>query len=244
LGCSPIKAVRELGLERRETVDIRAVYKLGYLLETPCESCATRHRIEINVTPAKYVAAVDTGGSENATGAVNQQERLEAYIAGFVDGEGCFHVAITRNASTRVGLQLVPEFRVSQDVARVELLKLIQATLSCGLLRENHRQSNDHTFVLVVRRREDLLGRVIPFFERNPLLSAKQREFLIFSAIVRAMAEGEHRSVVGFQRLSTMARSMNGRGRYRRHGGIFLGDTQPPESSETRCQASFAKAGE
>jgi hypothetical protein len=34
LGCSPIKAVRELGSERRETVDI-AVYKSGYLLETP-----------------------------------------------------------------------------------------------------------------------------------------------------------------------------------------------------------------
>ena len=35
MGCSPIKAVRELGLERRETVDIRAVYKFGYMLETP-----------------------------------------------------------------------------------------------------------------------------------------------------------------------------------------------------------------
>src|SRR5579864_4752810 len=35
LGCSPIKAVRELGSERRETVDKCAVYKSGYLLETP-----------------------------------------------------------------------------------------------------------------------------------------------------------------------------------------------------------------
>src|ERR1700756_350006 len=35
LGCSPIKAVRELGLERRETVDSVAVYKSGQMLETP-----------------------------------------------------------------------------------------------------------------------------------------------------------------------------------------------------------------
>src|SRR4051794_27520609 len=35
LGCSPIKVARELGLERRETVDIRAVYKFGQMLETP-----------------------------------------------------------------------------------------------------------------------------------------------------------------------------------------------------------------
>ena len=57
-------------------------------------------------------------GSDNATGAVNQQERLDAYIAGFVDGEGSFHVALQRNPCTTVGYQLVPEFRVSQDACR------------------------------------------------------------------------------------------------------------------------------
>jgi hypothetical protein len=164
---------------------------------------------------------MDTEGSENATGAANQQERLEAYIAGFVDGEGCFHVAIQRNSSTRLGLQLVPEFRVSQDVARVELLKLIQVTLGCGALRENHRSSTDHTFVLVVRRRADLLECILPFFDRNPLLSVKQQEFLTFAAIVRAMECGEHLTVAGFERLSSMARRMNGEGKYRRKGGTL-----------------------
>ena len=26
----------------------------------------------------------------------NQQERLDSYIAGFVDGEGCFHLAVQK----------------------------------------------------------------------------------------------------------------------------------------------------
>jgi LAGLIDADG endonuclease len=175
------------------------------------------------------------GVSENAIGAVDQQERLEAYIAGFVDGEGCFHVAIQRNLSTRVGWQLVPEFRVSQDVIRLGVLELIRTTLGCGHLRENHRSSNDHTYVLVVRRREDLIDRVLPFFERNPLLSAKQREFRTFATIVRAMASGEHQSEQGFGRLAEMAQGMNGGGRYRRRM------RSTPESSETRCQALFAE---
>src|SRR5580700_4844485 len=109
---------------------------------------------------------MDVESSENASGAVNQQERLDAYIAGFVDGEGCFHVAIQRNPSTRSGWQLVPEFRVSQDIARVEVLILIRDRLDCGWLRQNHKFSNDQTYVLVVRRREDLLTKVIPFFDR------------------------------------------------------------------------------
>jgi LAGLIDADG endonuclease len=175
---------------------------------------------------------MDVKSSENVSGAVNQQERLESYIAGFVDGEGCFHVALQRNPCTRVGRQLVPEFRISQDVARAKVLDLAREVLGCGLLRENHRGSNDHTYVLVVRRRQDLLERVIPFFERNPLLSCKQDEFNTFAGIVRAMARGEHLALEGFERLAAEALQMNGGGRYRRRHRA-----QSPESSETICQA-------
>jgi len=175
---------------------------------------------------------MDVESSENVSGAVNQQERLESYIAGFVDGEGCFHVALQRNPCTRVGRQLVPEFRISQDVARAKVLDLAREVLGCGLLREKHRGSNDHTYVLVVRRRQDLLERVIPFFERNPLLSCKQDEFNTFAGIVRAMARGEHLALEGFERLAAEALQMNGGGRYRR-----LHRAQNPESSETICQA-------
>ena len=58
--------------------------------------------------------------------------------------------------------------------------------------------------------------RVIPFFETNPLLSAKQQELEAFVSIVRAMERGEHLSAEGFRCLRQRAVSMNGGGRYRR----------------------------
>ena len=159
---------------------------------------------------------MDAGDSDNVTGAAYQQERLDAYVAGFVDGEGSFHVAIQRNPCTRVGWQLVPEFHVSQDVSRAQILDLVQHRLGCGSIRENHRGSTDHTYVLVIRRRRDLLEKVIPFFERNPLLSCKHEEFVTFAHIVRAMARGEHLVGDGFRTLADRAVRMNGGGRYRR----------------------------
>ncbi len=159
---------------------------------------------------------MDAERSDKASGAANQQERLESYIAGFVDGEGCFHVAIQRNPSTKSGWQIVPEFRISQDESRAKILTLAKVLLGCGALRQNHRGSNDHTYVLVVRRRKDLLERVIPFFERNPLLSSKQEEFTAFATIVKAMERGEHLLTNGFERLAAKALRMNGGGRYRR----------------------------
>ena len=156
-------------------------------------------------------------GSENPCGADNQQERLDAYIAGFVDGEGSFHVAICRNEGTRAGWQLVPEFHVSQNAERREVLDLVARRLDCGRIRENHRTSADTTLVFVVRKREDLLTKVIPFFERQPLLSSKQRDF---ARIVRAMQRGTHLTAVGFSALVDDALSMNGGGRYRRGHGM------------------------
>jgi hypothetical protein len=154
--------------------------------------------------------------SDNATGAVNQQERLDAYIAGYVDGEGSFHVAVQKNPWTRAGWQLVPEFHVSQNPERRQVLDLIQTRLGCGRIRENHRRSSDRSLVFVVRNRSDLLTKVIPFFETQPLLSSKQQDFLAFARIVGAMARGEHLSSEGFRWLREQALSMNGGGRYRR----------------------------
>jgi hypothetical protein len=70
--------------------------------------------------------------------------------------------------------------------------------------------------VLVVRKRRDLLEGVLPFFERNPLVSVKRREFESFARIVRGMARGEHLTDEGFARLYGEACGMNGGGRYRR----------------------------
>ena len=153
--------------------------------------------------------------SDNVFGADNQQERLDAYIAGYVDGEGSFHVAIQRNTCTRLGWQLVPEFHVSQNPERRQVLDLIARRLECGRIRENHRRSMDKTLVFVVRNRNELLTRVIPFFEAQPLLSTKQEDFQTFASIVKAMARGEHLTDEGFHALKAQALTMNGGGRYR-----------------------------
>ncbi|TMM09791.1 MAG: endonuclease [Actinobacteria bacterium] len=165
------------------------------------------------------------------TGADNQQERLDGYIAGFVDGEGSFSVVVNRNPTCKTGYQLVPEFHVSQNGDRAQVLRLIQSRFGgCGYIKPNGRK--DRALVFVVRRREDLLNRVIPFFERQPLLSSKKKDFDKFARIVRAMALGRHRTASGFKELLAEALSMNGNGRFRKvRWSELIGS--PPESSET-----------
>ena len=156
----------------------------------------------------------DVYDSDNVSGADNQQERLDGYIARYVDGEGSFSVSVQRNVSCRVGFQLVPEFHVSQNGDRAQVLEVIRQRLGCGYIKSNSKR--DRALVLVVRNREDLLSRVIPFFERCPLLSTKHAEFERFAKVVRGMALGQHRTRAGFEELLQEALSMNGSGRYRK----------------------------
>ncbi len=165
------------------------------------------------------------------SGADNQQERLDGYISGYVDGEGCFAVAVNRNPTCRSGYQLVPEFHVSQNGDRAQVLDLIRERFGGGgYIKSNG--TKDRALVYVVRRRQDLLRHVIPFFERSPLLSSKHEEFEKFAAIVRSMAFGQHRTFDGFSRLLDEPLSMNGGGRFRsvRWREFISSD---PESSET-----------
>ena len=166
---------------------------------------------------------------DNVKGADNQQERLDGYIAGYVDGEGSFSVTINRNPTSRFKLQLVPELHVSQNGDRREVLDLIQRRLGCGYIKRNGKK--DDVMVFVVRKREDLITRVIPFFERSPLLSSKRKEFETFAKVVRAMAAGDHLGESGFIEILNLGLSMNGNGRFRQVGWRNL--MSHPESPET-----------
>ena len=138
------------------------------------------------------------------------------YIAGFVDGEGSFHIAFQRSDDVRVGWQAIPEFHLSQNASSRDVLEKIQEQLGCGVIKENHRgRKNDHTFVLVVRNRQDLQIKVIPFFDRYPLYTQKKHDFAIFKRIVEMMMHGEHLVADGFSEIVHRAYSMNANG-YRR----------------------------
>lgn len=135
-------------------------------------------------------------------GAENQQERLSCYVSGYVDGEGSFHIGLQRSENVMVGYQLVPEFHVSQNGDRPEVLELILKLLGCGYVKDNHPgNKKDQSMVLVVRNRKDLLTRVIPFFEKYPILSSKAKDFAKFAFVVRQMEKSVHLTSKGLSGL-------------------------------------------
>jgi hypothetical protein len=98
----------------------------------------------------------------------HSREFLSAYISGYVDGEGCFTVSISPRTKLAVGWEVRPSLSVSQNGDRAEVLQLIHGHFGCGSIRPDR---SDKTLKWERHRLEDLLVRVIPHFERYPLLS-------------------------------------------------------------------------
>jgi len=158
--------------------------------------------------------------SDKALSADNQQERSISlnpwYITGFVEGEGTFHVAIYKDLKMKQRLKIIPEFHVNQSYLRAITLKAIKRYFGCGYIKANHKiNKNDTTLVYVVRSIKDLKEKVIPFFEKYPLLSAKKESFEIFVKVVDLVCCGEHLTQRGVRRIIDLAYRMNIGGKYR-----------------------------
>lgn len=160
---------------------------------------------------------------------------LGYYLAGFVDGEGTFSVAIIRHPAQRLGWMINPVFQVYQHQKHREILEMFQEYFGTGKI---YRKSGIHPVLTYsIDSRKTLLERIIPFFERYPLL-VKDKEFHRFREIVQAMERKEHFNVHGFKRIVSLAYEMNQQGKGRKHSKEYIFSTLPEqhESSETICR--------
>ena len=151
--------------------------------------------------------------SKNRMSAVNQQERrkIESWIVGFTDGEGCFSVSFIRNATTKSGWQIFPEFVITQGEKSLEALKIFQKYFECGKIFINKRYDNHNEYLyrFCVRSLDDLTKKIIPFFTRNNLHTAKRNDFLIFAKIIQIMNKKLHYSQTGMRKIALLVGKMN-----------------------------------
>ena len=156
--------------------------------------------------------------SKKVSGADNQQERLKTngWIVGFVDGEGSFIITIFHHPKSRMkyGWQVFPELIVTQRATNLNTLELIKKVLGCGnICRSKEKGEHGHKEPLyryAVRSIKELNERVIPFFEKNRLVSAsKRRDFKKFTQVLRMMKKGKHLKYRGLVRIAKIAETMN-----------------------------------
>ncbi len=135
---------------------------------------------------------------------------ISSYISGYVDGEGCFTVSFSPRRKLRTGWEVRPSFSVSQNADRAEVLAAIRDYFECGGFRPDR---SDKTLKYEVRDLASLLAKVIPHFERYPLMSSKRRDFEKFAIICRMLERRAHLNREGLCEIASLAVTMNSSGK-------------------------------
>lgn len=120
--------------------------------------------------------------------------RYGDWLAGFTDGEGCFHLGFVTSKRFRPSPQATFVIALRRDDQAV--LERIQSYWQVGRLYLSHRTlKNKKHFVTIysVQTAADLANVVVPHFERHPLASKKAGDFLIWKRAVALLASRSRR---------------------------------------------------
>ncbi len=162
-------------------------------------------------------------------------DRIGYYFAGFVDGEGSFHLSFRRRRDYKLPWKVSLCLNVSQKDKVI--LALLKRHLKCGTIR----YKSDDVWMFEVNNLTAIHENVIPFFRRFGFLSAKKkRDFAIFRRMAELMNEDAHLDKPGIVELLELRREMNDGGKRKYTEQEILDAFDAMESSETTRRTSTA----
>jgi LAGLIDADG endonuclease len=156
------------------------------------------------------------------SGADNQQERpfieaipasLGSFLSGFALGEGSFMLVCRKRGDYARGFKISAAFNVSQhDRAPLDLFREV---LGCGTMR----QAGNGGWYWEVNNAPDLTNRIVPFFERFPLVGQKADDFGLWKSALALLTAGSL-SDRDYATVLALRERMNrgGKRRYRMNG--------------------------
>jgi hypothetical protein len=167
------------------------------------------------------------------SGADNQQERpcieaipasLGSFLSGFALGEGSFMIVCRKRGDYRRSFKLSAAFNVSQH-DRVPL-DLFRETLGCGTVR----RGGNNGWYWEVNAVRDLSGRIVPFFDRFPVVGQKADDYRLWRGAVALLASGRLTDHDYHQVLALRERMNRGGKRRYRMDGILRDYTPSPST--------------
>ena len=133
------------------------------------------------------------------------------YIAGFIDGEGCFTIVIAKHKTKKLRLDARLHFQIEVRSDDKEILQDIQETLDCGRIYDLSYERygwNPHV-ELKVSSLSEITGKLIPFLKKYPLRAKKRHSYALFLQAVEIFKKKEHLTMDGIQKLRMIRSNMN-----------------------------------
>lgn len=130
------------------------------------------------------------------------------WLSGFASGEGCFMIGITNSNLSSTGHQIYLTLIITQHIRDELLMKHLINYLGCGRLSRKR-----DVYEYQVSKFSDITDKILPFFEKYPILGEKAKDLSDFSAVADLMKNRIHLTEEGVIKIRKIKEGMNkGRG--------------------------------
>jgi len=132
------------------------------------------------------------------------------WISGFVSGEGNFDAGIRKATlmATPRKERVYLRFRVTQNDRDIKLMELILKWLDAGRIDWDKRKDNN-TVNIVIGDFSDIINKIVPFFDKYPVLGVKHLDYLDWVRIANLIKLGKNKTVEGMEEIKVIEKGMN-----------------------------------
>lgn len=130
------------------------------------------------------------------------------WVSGFVAGDGGFSI-YTRPAKDYVLLEKVDcRFHIAQHSKDIELMKLFIKFFGCSIVNLRSNLSTPRCD-FIVQDVTSLLNKIIPHFDKYPLLNLKQEDYNCFKEAMLMVKLKKHLTKEGLIKIKSLSLEMN-----------------------------------
>jgi hypothetical protein len=136
----------------------------------------------------------------------DQEIKDPQWLAGFTTGEGCFFINIINSTSHSLGFRVQLMFQLTQNSRDEQLMRSFVDYLDCGNV---FVKSNNTAVDFKITKFLDLYDKVIPFFQKYPLIGVKSKDFVDFCKVSELIKNKDHLTAEGLDQIRQIKAGMN-----------------------------------
>ena len=134
----------------------------------------------------------------------NQTIKDPNWLIGFVSGEGCFLVVISKSPTHSIGFKVQIVFKITQHMRDEQLIISFIKYLDCGSVTKKGEALD-----FIVTRLSDITNKIIPFFQNYIIEGVKSKDFEDWCRVAKMMKEGKHLTKNGLEQIKKIKAGMN-----------------------------------
>ena len=135
----------------------------------------------------------------------DQEIKDSNWFAGFASGECCFQIK-TFKSKTTVGEAVRLEFGIAQHLRDEQLIRSLVQFWGCG---DVFVRLNQPAVDFRIQKFSDLIEKVIPFFQKYPILGVKAKDFVDWCKVAEMMQKKTHLTLEGLDQIRKIKVGIN-----------------------------------